>query len=321
MLQSLGSVSDVHSVHAIKTIDNDLPGTHHCPGFGSAALFNATAVKNVFNDVCGYRGRAMFDIRGKAVPGWKTVPVMVYQAMGRNTGWLTQAAAFAKVDPKGELDPARPPHVFLSWETPFEEQEFLDTVQQAIDRHGTAVVVVGEGIRLPGPERQSLAEREKSRSQAEVRYDESGNEIYGGASSFSSAIYLARFVAGRLKTQTATGEIKERAFVPQHIQRSAMMSPVDASDAYRVGWAAAEAVDRGETRRSVVLVRDRGTTTTSLVDVSAIAAETREVDPHYLQGLDGPTQAFIDEFIYLIGGPVAIPHYSAMRLPAVELPA
>ena len=318
MLQRLSQCSDAQCVHGIKTIDNDLPGTHHCPGFGSAALFNATALKNLFSDVGSFRARHTTETDGKTTHGWKTVPVMVYQAMGRNTGWLTQAMSFAKVDPKGEIDPARPPHVFVSWERPFEETPFLDRVQAAIDEHGTATVVVGEDVSLPGEGKPSLAKREKAKAKEELKVDKSGNPIFGGATSFSSAVYMATLIAEKLKVRTAPATIKEMAFLPQHIQRSHSMSPVDASDAYRVGWGAVEAIAAGENKRSVVLRRESSRTTTGLVDLSTIAHKVREVEPEYIQGLEGPTQAFVDEFIDLIGGPAAIPHYSDMRMPPVE---
>lgn len=317
MLQKLSQRSDVQCVHAIKTIDNDLPGTHHCPGFGSAALFNATALKNLFNDVGSFRARREAAADGKTASGWKTVPVTVYQAMGRNTGWLTHATAFARVDPKGEMHPARPPHVLVSWETPFEEGPFLDKVQTAIDQHGAAVVVVGEDVRLPGNDKRSLAAREKERAKEELQVDHSGNPVFGGVTSFSSAVYMATLIAEELKVRAAPAKIKEMAFLPQHIQRSYSMSSVDASDAYRVGWAAAEAIAAGASKQSVVLRRENGRTTTGLVPLSTIAHQIREVEPEYLRGLDGPTQGFVDEFIYLVGGPVAVPHYSHMRLPPV----
>lgn len=321
MLGKLAAHSDVQAVHAIKTIDNDLPATHHCPGFGSAALYNATSIKNVCCDMRSYRALTNFDIDGAVVQRWTNIPVLVYQAMGRKAGWLTHAAAFAKVDPKGELDPDRPPHVFLSWETPFEEEPFLQAVQQAIDRHGLAVVVTGEDIRVSGKEEESLATLEKKRLKQEVRYDPSGNLVHGAPTSFSPAIYLAQFISDKLKVAAAPGGLKEVAMVPQHIQRSCMMSPVDASEAYLVGWAAVEGVAEGQTGKSVVLQRGNMQTTTSLADVATIANKVRLVEPPYIRGYAGPTQEFVDEFIYLIGGPAAIPHYSATRLPHVTVPA
>jgi hypothetical protein len=99
-----------------------------------------------------------------------------------------------------------------------------------------------------------------------------------------------------------------------------MMSNVDASEAYKVGAACIEALDAGMTKRSVVLKREHGRTRTATTDLKNIAAKDRCVPPEYINNLDGPTQEFVDEFIYLIGGPAAIPHYSRVNFTAVEVP-
>ena len=98
------------------------------------------------------------------------------------------------------------------------------------------------------------------------------------------------------------------------------MSPVDASEAYKVGFASVQAMLDGETRKSVILERENGVTRTGLTDLSNIAAQERQVPAEYIKGIEGPTQDFIDEFIYVIGGPVAVPHYSTMKLTGVAVP-
>lgn len=77
----------------------------------------------------------------------------------------------------------------------------------------------------------------------------------------------------------------------------------------------------GETGKSVVLDRRAGVTKTALTDIANIAARERQVPAEYINGIEGPTQEFIDEYIYTIGGPVALPHYSKMRFQAVAVPA
>jgi 6-phosphofructokinase len=155
---------------------------------------------------------------------------------------------------------------------------------------------------------------------AKVVYDEHGNIQHGRAESFSPAVYLAELVNTELKVEAVPGKVKDCVLNPQHIQRSYSMSPVDASEAYAVGHAAVEAMLAGETKKSVILERKDGVTRTSLTDLSNIAAKDRKVPAEYINGIEGPTQAFIDEFIYLIGGPVALPHYSNLRFPAVKVP-
>jgi len=314
-LLGLTAVSDAVGIHAIKTVDNDLMVTHHCPGYGSAALYNATALKNVHSDFSSYRVMANFSREGKVIQGLDIAPVVVYQVMGRKAGWLAQGTAFARVDPKGEMLPDAPPHVILCREIPFDRQAFLDKMEEVLTRLGQAVVVVQE----------DLTDKQTGKSIAEVygtevSYDAHGNIQHGRATSFSPAVFLAELLGSELKVDAIPGKVKDCVLNPQHIQRSCMMSTVDASEAYMVGFASVRAMLDGERGKSVVLQRDGGVTRTALTDLSNIAAKERQVPAQYINGLDGPTQEFIDEFLYVIGGPVALPHYSMMKFAQVPVP-
>ncbi len=315
-LLGLTAVSDVAATHAIKTVDNDLPVTHHCPGYGSAALYNATALKNVHSDFSSYRVMANFEKDGQVVQGLDIAPVVVYQVMGRKAGWLAQGTAFARVDPRGEMAPDRPPHVILCKEIEFDKQAFLDRLDDVVTRLGQAVVVVQE----------DLTDKETGKSiaevyAAEVLTDDHGNIQHGRAASFSPAAFLAELIGSELKVEAVPGKVKDCVLNPQHIQRSCMMSPVDAGEAYGVGFASVQAMLGGETKKSVILQKTDGAMRTALTDLSNIAAKDRRVPAEYVNGIDGPTQGFIDEFIYLIGGPVALPHYSTMKFAGVPVPA
>ena len=314
-LLGLGNFADVAVIHGIKTVDNDLPETHHCPGYGSAMLFNATALKNVHSDYTSYRVRANFEVGGKIVQGWDVAPVAVYQVMGRKAGWLAQGTGLAKVDPKGELMPDRPPHIILCKEITFSRAEFLDKVDDVVSRLGEAVIVVQE----------DLTDRETGKSLAEtyaadVALDQHGNIQHGRSTSFSPAIFLAQLVTDELKVEAVYGKVKEVALVPQHIQRSCMMSAVDASEAYKVGAACIDALEAGMTKKSVILKREGGRTSTGTTDLKNIAAKDRSVPASYISRLQGATQDFVDEFIYLLGGPAAIPHYSRNVFQSVPVP-
>ena len=314
-LLGLTRVADVAAIHAIKTVDNDLPVTHHCPGYGSAALYNATALKNVHNDFSGYAVMANFERDGKVMRGLDVAPVVVYQVMGRKAGWLAQATAFVRVDPKGDMVPDAPPHVILCKEELFDKVAFLAKVEDTLTRLGQCVIVVQE----------DLTDKDAGKSIAEVYatevvYDEHGNIQHGRATSFSPATFLAGLVGSELKVDAVPGKVKDCVLNPQHIQRSCMMSSVDASEAFKVGYASVRAMLDGETKKSVILERRDGVTRTGLTDLSNIAAKERQVPAEYIVGIEGPTQAFVDEFIYLIGGPVALPHYSKMKFARVAVP-
>ncbi len=106
-----------------KTIDNDLYGTDHCPGFGSAAKFIATSCMEVYQDLAVYK-------KGR---------VTIVEIMGRHAGWLAGAAALATYAGAG------PDLVYLP-ETVFNMDEFLEDVRRIHAEKGSCMVAVSEGI-------------------------------------------------------------------------------------------------------------------------------------------------------------------------------
>lgn len=107
-----------------KTIDNDISITDHSPGFGSAARYMATSVKEVGEDV-------------KSLP----IHVSIIEAMGRNAGWIAASAALAR---KNEGDA---PHLIYLPEKPFVKEEFLADVKRLHELYGGVVVVASEGLK------------------------------------------------------------------------------------------------------------------------------------------------------------------------------
>jgi 6-phosphofructokinase 1 len=112
-----------------KTIDNDLPVTDHCPGYGSAARFVALAAMSVGVDL---EAMSTFD------------DVSILETMGRNTGWLAAASVL------GKRGPADPPHLICLPERVFDEAAFLDRVRRAHETYGQGLCVVAEGLRDAG---------------------------------------------------------------------------------------------------------------------------------------------------------------------------
>jgi len=107
-----------------KTIDNDLCGTDHCPGFGSAAKYISTTVSEVFKDARVY----------------DTGTIIVIEIMGRNAGWLTGASALAGLT-------GFPPDLIYLPEVPFDMDEFLKSVESIYREKNNCVVTVSEGVR------------------------------------------------------------------------------------------------------------------------------------------------------------------------------
>ncbi len=107
-----------------KTIDNDLWGTDHCPGFGSAAKYVATSTMEVYHDARVYD-------KGT---------ITILEMMGRNAGWLTAATALAADKGKG------PDLIYLP-EVDFDMEKFLDKVDALYKKSGHVIVAVSEGIK------------------------------------------------------------------------------------------------------------------------------------------------------------------------------
>ena len=108
-----------------KTVDNDLCGTDHTPGFGSAARYVALSVHQA--------GMLARDMR-------RVDQYVIFQTVGRSAGWLPAAAALAKT---AEDDA---PHIILLPERPFDRERFLAEVKRCYDRYGWCSIVCGEGV-------------------------------------------------------------------------------------------------------------------------------------------------------------------------------
>ena len=109
-----------------KTIDNDLVATDHTPGFGSAAKFVATTMKEVLRDVSVYNMKA----------------VTIVEIMGRDAGWLTASAALT------ELSGGIAPDLVYLPEVAFDPEEFIASINSIFEKHPAVLVAASEGIRL-----------------------------------------------------------------------------------------------------------------------------------------------------------------------------
>ena len=114
---------DLGVVGVPKTVDNDIRGTDHCPGYGSAARYYAISVRELGMDV-------------ESLP----TPVSVFETMGRYAGWLAASTILARND---ESDA---PHLIYLPEAPIAEDQFLADIQRVYDEHGWVLAVVSEGV-------------------------------------------------------------------------------------------------------------------------------------------------------------------------------
>jgi 6-phosphofructokinase len=271
---------ELYAIGIPKTIDNDLVGTDHCPGYGSAARFVATAIRNTG-----------FDTEAMALNS----PVKIVEIMGRNAGWLTAAAVL------GREGPDDAPHLLYVPERPLSAEMLLAEVEGCYRRLGTVVVALSEGARNEQGETLGSAVQPKE-------VDAFGHQMKGGA-----ADEVARLITAELG-------LKARVDKPNYLQRSFMScaSPVDLAEAYEVGRAAVRAAVAGESGQMISLVRTSPTPyqwATGTTDLSEVANQERPLPDQYIDRATGEiTPAFIDYAKPLIGDPLPpyarlTPHY------------
>ena len=189
-----------------KTVDNDLPFTDTCPGFGSVAKYVAVSILE-----------ASLDVASMASSSTK---VFILEVMGRHAGWIAAAGALAQ---QKEGDP---PHLILLPEVPFHENRFLQAVQNSVKTHGYCSIVVSEGIKTP--EGAFLSETGTK--------DAFGHAQLGGV-----APRLAQLIQEKLKLKYhwAVADYLQRS--ARHIA-----SQTDVDQAYALGKAAVELAIEGK---------------------------------------------------------------------------
>ena len=198
-----------------KTVDNDLAMTDCCPGFGSAAKYIAVSTRE-----------AALDVESMARTSTK---VFVLEVMGRHAGWIAAAGGLA-----GERS-GDAPHIILFPEIAFDRAAFLDKVKACVERRGSCVIVVSEGVR--DADGKFLAEAGTK--------DAFGHAQLGGVGPKVAQL-----------TQEAFG-YKFHWAVADYLQRSArhIASRVDVEQAYAVGKAAVEFALKGKSAVMPTIVR------------------------------------------------------------------
>ncbi len=227
-----------------KTIDNDLALTDHTPGFGSAAKYIATSVKEVICDNnCLQYGKGL---------------VTIIEVMGRNAGWLTGSAALCQ----GE-DCEGPDMIYLP-EITFDMEKFLAKVKGLLAEKSSVVVVVSEGIKLAD-----------GRYVCELGSNTDFVDAFGHKQLSGTASYLAGFIGGSLGCKTRAIEFSTLQRAGSH-----MSSKADIEEAFQAGSAAVSAGVQGESAKMVVFERISETPYlcgTGLRDVHKIANDEKVV--------------------------------------------
>lgn len=245
-----------------KTMDNDLSVTDHSPGYGSAARYVAESVKEVCCDV-------------KSLP----IHVCIIEVSGRNAGWITAASSLS--DENGVYQPDL---IYLP-ERIFEEEKFLNDVQQCLQKKSGVVVVVSEGLH-----------DKDGKPIVKPIYKTERATYFGDVSS-----HLATLVIDRLG-------YKARGEKPGLLGRSsiALQSSVDLEEAILAGKKACQAVLKGESGKMVAFRRtakDSYEIETFLVDISEVMMLEKTMPDNFINETDnGVTEAFKKWCRPLIGG-------------------
>ena len=198
-----------------KTVDNDLPLTDCCPGFGSVAKYVAVSTRE-----------AALDVASMARTSTK---VFVLEVMGRHAGWIAAAAGLAAAK-TGDA-----PHIILFPEVIFDQPKFLEKVRSSVERHGYCVIVVSEGLH-----------DDQGRFLAEA----GGSDAFGHAQLGGVGPLIAQLVKDSLglKFHWAVADYLQRA--ARHIA-----SKVDVDQAYAVGAAAVKFAAAGKSGVMPIIVR------------------------------------------------------------------
>lgn len=205
----------VQCIGVPKTIDNDLPITDNCPGFGSVAKYVAVSIME-----------ASLDVESMAATSTK---VFVLEVMGRHAGWIAAAGGLAQRE-KGD-----PPHIILFPELLLDEEAFLKKVERTVKTHGYCSIVVSEGVK---------------NQNGEFLADSGRRDAFGHAQLGGVAPVIAGMVTDALgyKNHWAVSDYLQRA--ARHVA-----AKTDVDQAYAMGKASVQLVLKGKTGVMPTVVR------------------------------------------------------------------
>ena len=260
----MNSIKGINFIGVPKTIDNDLVGTDHTPGFGSAAKYIATTMLEILRDTAVYTVKA----------------VTIVEIMGRDAGWLTASSALA-----GAVAGVSPDLIYLP-ESVFDLDTFISDVKKALDKHPNVVVAVSEGIRF-----------------ADGRYVGEGTQsgvtdVFGHKYLQGTAKALEMEVKNAIGCKTRSVELSLPQRCAAHIT-----SYNDIEESFNTGRAAVEFA-KNNTASMVCMKRGEPYSISyELGNVYEIANKIKLMPPEYIDEKNaGVTDACIDYLMPLIQG-------------------
>ncbi len=247
-----------------KTIDNDLYGTDHCPGYGSAAKYIATSCAEIYQDARVY----------------DTGAVTIIECMGRNAGWLTAAASLPSIIGCG-------PDLIYMPEVDFDVEKFIADVKAVYERANNCIAVISEGIH----DKNNIFIAEYA---SKIASDAFGHKQMGGA-----AAYLASEISAKLKCKTRAIEFSLLQRCGAHCA-----SKCDIDEAFELGKKAVEAAVGGMNGKMTAVRRLKGNeykTEIVYVDLKDVANAEHKFPVEWIEGTS-ISDAFRDYALPLIAG-------------------
>ena len=264
--------SDLIVLGEPKTVDNDLVLTDHTPGFGSAARYVATTVREITIDANVYEKKS----------------VTIIEIMGRHAGWLTAASVLAR-----KYVGDNPLLIYLP-EVAFDENEFLAKVNAAFEKNCNVIVCVSEGIH--DKDGTFICEYDSS-----VGVDNFGHKMLAGCGK-----YLENLVRNKLGVKARSVELN----VSQRCS-STMMSAADQQEAVMAGKFGVQAALKGETGKMISFVRESNAPyklVCGLEDVNEICNKEKGVPLEWItEGGSDIGPEFVEYAAPLVQGTVDVP--------------
>jgi 6-phosphofructokinase 1 len=255
-----------------KTIDNDLPHTDHCPGYGSAIKYAATTVMEI-----------ALDIGGMATEGGSCCMIEV---MGRHAGWIAAGTALARRSANDA------PHIVLTPEIYFNEEGFLARVKETIAAHSHCIVVVGEGL--------------KDAHGNDMAADQSRLDAFGHPVLSGAAEHLEQIVTKKLGVKARSLKLGYAQRAAAHYA-----SLTDVNEAAACGEAAVRNAMEGKSGYMIKIVRLQSSPYKWTIDLQPLGeiANVEHKVPRDWMTEDGflPNEKFIEYARPLIQGEVQVP--------------
>ncbi len=260
---------DIRVMGVPKTIDNDVCGTDHTPGYGSAAKYIAATMQEIIRDCAVY-----------------TVPaVTIVEIMGRDAGWLTCAAALPR-----KYCGVCPDYIYLP-ERPFDYASFFADIETALKHHPNVVIAVSEGI------------RHKDGTYVGANSQSGMVDIFGHAYLSGTGRSLELAVKQQFGTKVRSIELNVMQRCASHLA-----SATDIEESMRVGAAAVEAAANGATAQMIAFRRLPGEDYAVEIigtDIANAANHVRAVPDHFInEAGNNVTDACIDYILPMCEGEI-----------------